>query len=113
MYSSNSGVCPGSIYPDGLRMRAMLTDFVCVATRPMNSSIRFGLLPAASMIRGLSTSFAMVHSDFNDSTACGLANFREGASPRLVMKFRDSFLLRSKINSSFTSVTCAATNYET
>ena len=59
VYSSNSGVCPGSIHPDGLRMRATLTDGVSVATRPMNSSMRFGLFPAAWITRGLSTSFAI------------------------------------------------------
>src|SRR5216683_2655925 len=54
VYSSNSGVCPGSIHPDGLRIRATLTAASFVVTRPTNSSIRFGLFPAASMTRGAS-----------------------------------------------------------
>src|SRR5208337_4719054 len=49
VYSSNSGVCPGSDQPDGLFMRAMLTSVVPEFTRPMNSSISFGGLPAASI----------------------------------------------------------------
>src|SRR5438105_4961832 len=55
VYSSNSGVCPGSTHPDGLRILATLSDAVSVATRPMNSSIRFGLFPADSMTCGAST----------------------------------------------------------
>ena len=49
VYSSNSGVCPGSTQPPGLFIRATLTARVFEFTQPMNSSIRLGLLPAASM----------------------------------------------------------------
>ena len=49
VYSSNSGVWPGSIQPAGLRMRAMLRAAVFEFMRPMNSSIRLGLFPAAAM----------------------------------------------------------------
>ncbi len=42
-------VCPGSSQPCGLRMWATLTPEVLVLTRPMNSSISFGLVPAARM----------------------------------------------------------------
>src|SRR4051794_35332749 len=52
VYSSNSGVCPGSTHPLGLFMRATLHAAVFELTRPMNSSMRFGLLPAASMTEG-------------------------------------------------------------
>src|SRR4051795_9883771 len=52
VYSSNSGVCPGSTHPLGLFIRATLHAEVFELTRPMNSSIRFGLLPAASMTEG-------------------------------------------------------------
>src|SRR5437763_10715895 len=52
VYSSNSGVCPGSTHPLGLFIRATLHAVVFELTRPMNSSILFGLLPAASMTDG-------------------------------------------------------------
>src|SRR5208283_3006073 len=52
VYSSNSGVCPGSDQPDGLFMRAMLTAVVPEFTRPMNSSISFGGCPTASITVG-------------------------------------------------------------
>src|SRR3954454_8503034 len=52
VYSSNSGVCPGSTQPGGLCMRATETAAVSLFTRPMYSSIRFGLFPAASMTFG-------------------------------------------------------------
>ena len=54
MYSSNSGVCPGSTQPGGLVMRATLAPAVPVFTRPTNSSIRFGLFPADWMTVGFS-----------------------------------------------------------
>src|SRR6185436_6906076 len=49
VYSSNSGVCPGSTQPDGLRMCATLTAVVPEFTRPTYSSMSLGLLPAATM----------------------------------------------------------------
>src|SRR5689334_3699857 len=52
VYSSNAGVWPGSTQPGGLVMRAIDTAAVRDRTRPMYSSIRLGLLPAASMIVG-------------------------------------------------------------
>src|SRR4051794_2824064 len=52
VYSSNSGACPGSTQPGGLCMRATETAAVSLFTRPMYSSIRFGLFPAASMTFG-------------------------------------------------------------
>src|SRR4051812_24564672 len=52
VYSSNSGVCPGSTHPAGLFIRATLHAAVFELTRPMNSSILLGLLPAASMTEG-------------------------------------------------------------
>jgi endonuclease III len=57
--SSNSGCWPGSTQPDGLRMRATLTEAVPLFTRPTNSSIRFGLLPAAWITEGASISLAI------------------------------------------------------
>src|SRR5579863_6441788 len=47
VYSSNSGVCPGSTQPPGLFMRAMLAASVFVFTRPTNSWMILGLFPAA------------------------------------------------------------------
>src|SRR5271169_2476648 len=47
--SSNSGVCPGSTQPCGLRKWATLTPVVAEFTRPMYSSMSLGLLPAACM----------------------------------------------------------------
>ena len=41
------GVCPGSTQPLGLFIRATLSSSVFELTRPMNSSMIFGLLPAA------------------------------------------------------------------
>ena len=57
--SSNCGVWPGSTQPDGLVMRATLTPGVAEFTRPTNSSIRFGLLPADWTIVGFSIRRAM------------------------------------------------------
>jgi hypothetical protein len=37
----------GLLQPDGLCMRATLISEVCELTRPINSSMSFGLLPAA------------------------------------------------------------------
>jgi len=51
--SSNSGVWPGLIQPPGLRMWAMLICPCWELTRPMYSSINFGLLPAASIRVGV------------------------------------------------------------
>ena len=47
MNSSNSGFCPGSTQPLGLFIRAMLNRDSLEFTRPTNSSISFGLFPAA------------------------------------------------------------------
>ena len=52
MYSSNSGAWPGSTQPGGLVIRAMLTAAVAVFTRPTNSSMRLGRLPAEGMTVG-------------------------------------------------------------
>ena len=59
MYSSNSGVCPGSTQPGGLVIRATLAPAVPEFTRPTNSSIRFGLFPADWMMVGFSIVRAM------------------------------------------------------
>src|SRR5207247_2468738 len=58
-YSSNSGVCPGSTQPDGLRMCATLTAAVFELTRPTYSSICFGRVPAARMRVGWVTCSGM------------------------------------------------------
>src|SRR5262249_48341333 len=63
VYSSNSGVCPGSLQPDGLVICAMLTAAVPEFTRPINSSMIFGGSPAAGitvgaeMIRAISKNY--------------------------------------------------------
>ena len=59
VYSSNSGVWPGSIHPPGLRMCAMLSARVSLFTRPTYSSISFGLLPAAVIRVGAAISRGM------------------------------------------------------
>src|ERR1043166_7601932 len=59
VYSSNSGVCPGSTHPLGLCIRATLTPEVFEFTRPMTSSMIFGLFPAAAMTEGFSISVGM------------------------------------------------------
>src|ERR1035438_9365160 len=53
VYSSNSGVWPGSSQPSGLRMWATLMAAVEVLTRPTYSSISLGLFPAGVMRVGL------------------------------------------------------------
>src|ERR1035441_9360475 len=60
--SSNSGVWPGSCHPPGLRMCAMLVWVVAEFTRPINSSISLGLLPAGSIRVGLAMNVGMVSS---------------------------------------------------
>src|ERR1051325_1109782 len=60
VYSSNSGVCPGSTHPLGLFILAMLTVSVREFTRPMSSSMIFGLFPAAAMTVGFSISVGML-----------------------------------------------------
>src|SRR5437773_11239633 len=59
VYSSNSGVCPGSTQPAGLRMCATLTAAVFELTRPTYSSICFGRVPAARMRAGSVTCSGM------------------------------------------------------
>ncbi len=49
VYSSNCGVCLGSLQPEGDFMWATLTASVPEFTRPMYSSMSFGLLPADVM----------------------------------------------------------------
>src|SRR5437762_13001552 len=52
VYSSNSGVWPGSSQPPGLCICAMLSASVAELTRPTYSRLIFGLLPAASTTLG-------------------------------------------------------------
>src|SRR3954447_22519339 len=59
VYSSKSGRCPGSTQPAGERMCATLTRVSPVLTRPANSSISFGLVPAASTRDGPSINSGM------------------------------------------------------
>src|SRR5579862_9861836 len=62
-YSSNSGVCPGSSHPAGLRMCATLAPSDFVFTRPTNSSMILGFVPAASIRVGfaISVGIARLH----------------------------------------------------
>src|SRR5436305_2361284 len=57
VYSSNSGVWPGSTQPLGLFILATLTSAVAEFTRPTYSSMIFGLFPAAATIDGASMCF--------------------------------------------------------
>src|SRR5437764_15103648 len=52
VYSSKSGVWPGSIQPPGLRMWAMLSSDVSELTRPIYSSINFGFVPGVATLAG-------------------------------------------------------------
>jgi hypothetical protein len=56
VYSSNSGVCPGSSHPAGLRMWATLRRPSPLFNRPTYSSMIFGKLPAACTRLGCSMS---------------------------------------------------------
>src|SRR5215472_11501681 len=58
VYSSNSGVCPGSLQADGLVILAILMPEVLVFTRPTNSSIIFGGLPAAGIVVAFEINFS-------------------------------------------------------
>ena len=58
--SSNSGRWPGSSQPDGDVIRATLTAAWPEFTRPANSSIFFGLVPAAATTAGAAMSFGMM-----------------------------------------------------
>src|SRR6202167_5357654 len=60
VYSSKSGVCPGSSQPSGLRIWATLTPGVEVLTRPTYSSMILGLVPADSMRVGCGIRVGMV-----------------------------------------------------
>ena len=64
VYSSNRGRCPGSCQPAGDCIRAMLSASSPLFTRPTYSSMRFGLLPAASTIAGASMWIGMGFSPF-------------------------------------------------
>jgi hypothetical protein len=57
--SSNSGRCPGSCQPDGDVILAMLTCAWPEFTRPANSSIFFGVVPAAATTAGAAMSFGI------------------------------------------------------
>jgi hypothetical protein len=57
--SWNSGRWPGSRQPAGDTMRATLTAASPEFTRPANSSICFGLLPAAAIAVGLEINFGI------------------------------------------------------
>jgi len=75
VYSSNSGVCPGSTQPGGLFMCATLTSLVFELTRPTYSAMCFGLFPAAWMTVGASMSLAMP--DTRSIRRCAHARDRE------------------------------------
>jgi hypothetical protein len=59
VYSSNFGVCPGSTHPAGLFIRAIDTRPSALFTRPTNSSITFGMFPAALITVGFAISVGM------------------------------------------------------
>src|SRR5262249_19173778 len=103
LYSSNSGVCPGSIQPPGLRIRAMLAWAVCELTRPMNSSITFGLLPAALMIVGFGMCLGMLEdslpmqNDLADSRARREVPHRLGHALDRIARCDDRFELAGAV----------------
>jgi hypothetical protein len=69
--SSNSGRCPGSAQPDGLRMCAMLRLAWPVLARPTYSSISFGGSPAAATRLGSRISSGMTASIPQPALAAG------------------------------------------
>jgi len=58
--SSNAGRWPGYCEPAGQTMRAMLSAVVSELTRPMYSSMRLDLVPAASMMLGFEILVGMI-----------------------------------------------------
>src|SRR5688500_18993925 len=64
--SSNSGRWPGSTHPSGDTMRATLTPACPEFTRPANSWICFGLLPAAWITVGFWMSVGITTGDGGD-----------------------------------------------
>src|SRR5258708_33648951 len=61
VYSSNSGVCPGSTHPAGLRMWATLRRFSRLFRCPTYSSMSLGLFPAAGMRVGAAISVGIIN----------------------------------------------------
>ena len=72
--SSNSGVWPGSTQPPGLSMCAMLSRDSPVFTRPMYSSMIFGLLPAAVMRVGVEISVGIAMRPYGISISIAIVN---------------------------------------
>src|SRR5262249_27259452 len=70
VYSSNSGVCPGSLQADGLVILAILMPEVVVFTRPTNSSIIFGGLPAAGNVFSFLINFVIFFQLPRKKTEC-------------------------------------------
>ena len=64
VYSTNPGVCAGSIQPAGLFILAMLTCFVLLFASPTNSSINLGLFPADSIRVGFSIILIIIAPNF-------------------------------------------------
>ena len=75
VYSRNSGVCPGSCQPAGLRMWATLSRSSLVLRRPMYSSISLGRFPAACTRVGAAISLAQISPCQMTSRACAGARF--------------------------------------
>src|SRR5258708_31658434 len=70
VYSSNSGVCPGSTHPAGLRMWATLRRLSLVLSWPMYSSMILGMLPADCTRVGFSICFGNGLLPFSQLDVC-------------------------------------------
>jgi hypothetical protein len=80
--SSNSGAWPGSTQPPGLRMCAMLSRDSPEFTRPMYSSMIFGLLPAAVMRVGVEMSVGIAIRVYGIAVSIAIVNRRAHLAAR-------------------------------
>ncbi len=72
VYSWNSGVCPGSFHPAGLRMCATLTRSSRLLTRPTYSSIVLGKFPAGLIRVGVEISVGKLDSPAGFVNVCSI-----------------------------------------
>src|SRR5260221_8753796 len=83
VYSSNSGVWPGSSHPSGLCMWATLMPTVALLIRPTYSSMTFGLFPADSMRVGCGIRVGMMIRHRNNPQA-RCTSERRGPSQQVI-----------------------------
>jgi len=99
--SSNSGLCPGSSHPSGLRICATLAFCVLLFTRPMYSSINFGFVPAALILVGCEIRVGIVASSLTEDRQYSECN-EQGSRHSFPMRERaGSPLLSAQVLPSF------------